>query len=236
MYGRKENAVHAYSSFLQIIGGKWEPPRYRRVEKLPWVPTETEVDQLIAGCSHRIATFLQLLKETGMRPGEAWIVRWIDLEFNDKKVRVTPKKRSRPRILKLSNKLVAMLKALPQKSEYVFKSGLLKHFRGGFARQRRRIAAKLKNPQINRISFRTFRHFKATMEYHKTKDILHVMQILGHKNIKNTLIYTHLVDFKSNEFISKVAKTADEASTLVEAGFEYICTTPEDLMLFRKRK
>jgi site-specific recombinase XerD len=29
------------------------------------------------------------------------------------------------------------------------------------------------------------------MEYHRAKDILHVMQLLGHKSIKNTLIYTH---------------------------------------------
>ena len=39
-------------------------------------------------------------------------------------------------------------------------------------------------------------HFKVTMEYHKTKDILHVMRILGHRNIKNTLVYTHLVNFQ----------------------------------------
>jgi site-specific recombinase XerC len=30
------------------------------------------------------------------------------------------------------------------------------------------------------------------MEYHKTRDIIHVMQILGHKNIKNTLVYVQL--------------------------------------------
>ena len=74
------------------------------------------------------------------------------------------------------------------------------------------------------------------MEYHKTKDILHVMQMLGHKNIRNTLIYTQLVDVKSDEYHSSTAKTAEEASKLIEAGFEYVCTTPEDLMLFRKRK
>jgi len=36
------------------------------------------------------------------------------------------------------------------------------------------------------IHFHTFRHWKATMEYHKTKAILHVMKVLGHKNINNT--------------------------------------------------
>jgi len=75
------------------------------------------------------------------------------------------------------------------------------------------------------------------MEYAKTRDILHVMQLLGHKNIKNTLIYTQLIKFKKEgEFYSATAKTTKEAEKLVEDGFEYVCTTPEDIMLFRKRK
>jgi hypothetical protein len=74
------------------------------------------------------------------------------------------------------------------------------------------------------------------MEYHRTKDILHVMQLLGHRSIKNTLVYTHLVNFESDEYISKVTKTAEETCKLIEAGFEYVCTTPDQLMVFRKRK
>ena len=74
------------------------------------------------------------------------------------------------------------------------------------------------------------------MEYKKTKDILHVKRLLGHKRIENTLVYTHLIDFGDDEYISKVFRTAEEASKLVEAGFEYVCTTPENLMLFKKRK
>jgi len=70
--GRKANAVDAYTSFLKMSGGKWEPPRYQGIRKIPFIPTETEVDQLIAACSKRMATFLQLLKETGIRCGEAW--------------------------------------------------------------------------------------------------------------------------------------------------------------------
>lgn len=79
---------------------------------------------------------------------------------------------------------------------------------------------KLKNPRLNRITFHTLRHWKTTMEYHKTKDILHVMQILGHKNIKNTLIYVQLSNeiFRDqNEYISKVARSLKEACALVEA-------------------
>lgn len=60
--------------------------------------------------------------------------------------------------------------------------------------------------------------------------------VLGHKNIKNTLVYTHLIDFREDEWISKIAINADEACKLVENGFEFICSTPDDLMVFRKRK
>ena len=75
------------------------------------------------------------------------------------------------------------------------------------------------------------------MEYAKTRDILHVMQVLGHRNIKNTLIYTQLVKMeKEDNFHSATAKTATEAKDLVESGFEYVCTTPEMVMVFRKRK
>lgn len=206
------------------------------VRKIPWIPTETEVDQLIAGCSNRVATLLQLLKETGMRPGEAWQLKWIDFDFKIKTVHITPEKGSNPRILKISNKLIFMLNALSQQNEYAFGSGLLRHFADGFRLQRKRMTFKLKNPRIKRISFRTLRHFKATMEYKKTKDILHVKKLLGHKRIENTLVYTHLIDFGDDEYISKISRTAEEASKLVEAGFEYVCTTPENLMLFKKRK
>ena len=61
------------------------------------------------------------------------------------------------------------------------------------------------------------------------------MRLLGHKNIKNTLVYTQLIEFKEDEFVCKVAKTVPEATALIENGFEYICAI-DDAKLFRKRK
>jgi len=76
---------------------------------------------------------------------------------------------------------------------------------------------------------------KATPEYAKTKDILRVMKMLGHKSIQNTLLYTQLVNFENDEFYSGNAKTVEEAQKLIEAGFEYVCNF-EEIKLFRKRK
>ncbi|MCJ7632971.1 site-specific integrase, partial [Candidatus Bathyarchaeota archaeon] len=80
-----------------------------------------------------------------------------------------------------------------------------------YYKQRRKIADKLQNPRILGISFHTFRHWKASMEYHKTKDLLHVMKMLGHRNIQSTLVYTRLTNFENDEYHAATAKTLEEA-------------------------
>lgn len=90
------------------------------------------------------------------------------------------------------------------------------------------------------LDIHTLRHWKGTNEYHKTKDIMRVKYILGHKNIRNTLIYINLENtlFQSgenDEFHVRVGKTVDEACKLLEVGFDYVCDI-DDAKLFRKRK
>ncbi|MEM2968093.1 MAG: site-specific integrase [Candidatus Bathyarchaeia archaeon] len=219
--GRKEYVTEAYSNFLKMMGGKWDPPRYSRVEKIPFIPTEQEIDQLIASCAEKTAALLQMLKETAIRIGEAWQLKWTDIDYVNSTIRVTPEKGSHARMFKISGKLLAMLSMLPRKSDKIFGTYDLRGYRSSFVRQRKRAANKLGNPRINQITFHTFRHWKATMEYHKTKDILHVMRLLGHKSIKNTLVYTQLVAFENDDFVCKTAENVKEAKELIEAGFEY---------------
>jgi len=73
------------------------------------------------------------------------------------------------------------------------------------------------------------------MEYHKTKDILHIKEMLGHKSINSTLLYTQLVNFKDEEFTARVAHSEKEACQFIEAGFEFVCEFNKN-KLFRKRK
>jgi len=218
----KVNAVDAYDSFLRMQGKIWTPPIYRRVRKLPFIPTEAELDQLIAGCSKKMATFLQLLKETGMRCGEACQLKLQDIDLVNNSVRITPEKGGNPRNLKISNKLVDMLNALPKETVNIFVYKTDPWIRN-FSRQRKKIVFKLKNPRLRQITFHTFRHWKATMEYHKTKDILHVKEILGHKSLNNTMLYTQLINFKDDDFTASVAHSEEEACKLIESGFEFVC-------------
>ncbi len=57
--------------FLRFSGQTWEKPTNRVTRKIPFIPTEQELDDLIAASPIPLAAFEQLLKETAMRRGEA---------------------------------------------------------------------------------------------------------------------------------------------------------------------
>jgi len=241
MDGSKANAAQAYKTFCETVGieipkdinfDKWS----RRQQKIPWIPLETEINQLIAGCSRKIAAFLQLLKEVWCRSGEAWRLEWTDVDPEHNIITInSPEKNGLPRQFKVSSKLIAMLNALPKTSHRVFGRSTLTKIRQNFMKQRARIAHKLQNPRIKRITFHTLRHWGATMEYHRTKDILHVKERLGHRNINSTLIYTHLVNFEGDEYHTATSKSLKEDEELLKAGFEYV-TDRDTIKIYRKRK
>lgn len=174
-----------------------------------------------------------------MRTGEAAKLKWIDIDFERRTVRVTPVKGGLPRILPISTKLAEMLNYLQKRAERVFpiRSGSM---RSNFCHQRKVMAAKLRNPRLTKIHFHTLRHWKATIEYHRTKDIVHVKEFLGHKSIVNTTIYIHIEHaiFKEGQpeqFHVRVAKEPEQIKELLGAGFDYVCEK-EGTLFFRKRK
>ena len=232
----KVQMIAAYKKFAILNDIKWTPPKYEVIRKLPFIPLEKEIDELIACCGKKMSTTLQLLKETAMRIGEALRLEWTDIDSEKRIININkPEKHGNARAIKVSEKLIAMLNRLPKDRVNVLGSSL-QTVRNSFYAQRKRAAIKLNNPRLLRIHFHTFRHWKATMEYHRTKDILYVMKLLGHKNIANTLIYTQLIEFEEDDkFCTAVANNIEDARKLVEAGFEYVCNH-ENMMLFRKRK
>jgi hypothetical protein len=62
------------------------------------------------------------------------------------------------------------------------------------------------------------------------------MQLPDHRNINSTMVYRHLIRFENNDFHFALAKAVEESKPLIETSLEYVCTTPDNIMLFRKRK
>jgi len=131
-----------------------------------------------------------------------------------------------------------MLNSLPRNSVRVFGDRPINSLKTTFLKVRKRLAYKLQNPRLLQISFHTLRHWKATMLYHKTKDILYVKRFLGHKEVRNTEIYITIEETmfqqSSDEFTVRVASAPDEIKSLLEAGFDYVCE--KDGLLYFKRE
>ena len=233
----KSHYVGIYTVFARWANLHWNPPQYKAIRKIPFIPTETEIDQLIAAFKTRTATFLQLLKETMGRAGEIWALEWVDRNANILTINA-PEKGSYPRQFKLSERLNSMLNILPKKDKRIFgPQTSINNFRTNYYRRRKYLARKLGNPRIEKITFHTFRHWGATMLYHKTKDILYVQKKLGHRCIENTMIYTQLINFESDEWHVAHAETLEEEDKLIEAGFEFVrYDDKERIALYRKRK
>ncbi len=242
----KALATAAYTTFLKTGDLTWKKPRYVQRSKLPFIPTEQEINDLIAHSGKRTSAALRIAKETGARIGEIVKLKWIDIDKENRNLRINnPEKGSKPRILQVSNDLINALERLPKKSQWIFPSSDPNRPSTGnqFARllfgTRKTAVRKLGNPRLEQITFHTLRHWKGTIEYHKTKDIIHVMHTLGHKNIKNTMVYINLerAIFKetNDEFTVRAVNDLDEACKLLEVGFEYVCDM-DGKKLFRKRK
>lgn len=235
--GYKDNIATSYTSYLAFLGKTWKKPKYKRQSKIPYIPTEQELDTLINASRIRMATFLQYLKETASRSGEATKLQWIDIDQQRKLVYIRADKYSNDRLVPISDQLLTMLNQLPKKSNRVFNSKV-KSIRQTFEKIRNKTATKLANPRIKKIHLHTFRHWRATVEQHKYHDVYHTKQFLGHKSVKSTEIYIHIDQMTSNysnDFITKTATTIEERRTLIESGFEKHDEI-DGIAIYRKRK
>ena len=236
----KEGLAMAYNRYITHHKLNWEIPYFQKEEKLPNVPNPEEVSTIISSFQWKWATIFTILKETGLRPIELHRTILKNIDFEKGTINTKACKRGNPRILKLTDSTMALLKT------YIAKSKNKQLFPNSgdqcraWTKGRNRTAQKLNKPELNKYRLYDLRHYFATMLYAKTKDILLVKQQLGHKRIEHTLIYTHLINFANDEYISRTVQlgtptTLKEVCELAEAGFTKF-TEIEGYQIFKKPK
>ena len=237
--GHKGNLVTAYGHYAEFHGIPFVKPFYERVDKIQRVPKTEDINKIIAECSPKYALCFSIIRDSGIRPIEASWLKVMDIDRENRLLYPRTAKHGSARILKLKPSTVAMLnihiseKGLGEQDR-LFPS--LRGLRDNWMRVKKRVAEKLGEPHLKTIKLYDLRHHFATTTYQQTKDIVHVQRLLGHKNIQNTLRYIGILDLdKDEEYICKAAKTVEEATGLIEAGFQYV-TEMDGLKLFRKRK
>jgi integrase len=204
----KESLVEAYDLYCKANGIVWQKPFYERYDKMPKIPSKEKLNMIIANASRKLALVLSMMRDLGTRPIELTWLKVRDIDLQTGVVSITSAKHCVGRSLKLKSQTLIMLvahvlrKKLDQ-NDLVFpmrSSSISNDYR----RVRNRLAQKLGDMSLKSIRLYDFRHFKATMEYHKTKDLLHVKQLLGHKDLRTTLRYTQLIDFGGEEYHARL--------------------------------
>jgi len=208
---------------------------------MPKIPQEAQIDCIIAHASKKLATAISMSKDTGLRPIELMRLKLRDVDLEKGAVYPTTAKGGSPRVLKIQNTTLNMLnKYVASKqigiSDNLFGKWDSDAYGARFRCSRNNLAKKLGDEAIKGIRLYDLRHFFATMLYKKTKDILFVSQQLGHRNIRNTMKYTQLLQFDdADAYTTRVAQTVEQDRELIENGFEFV-TERDGLKIYRKRK
>jgi integrase len=182
-----------------------------------------------------MAVCLTIGVECGFRIGEILRLRWNDIDPGSNMIFLnTPEKNSDCRKSKITPTLKEMLDSMPRKGERVFTCTLNTMY-SAFRQQRKRIAFKLKNDRIAKITFHDLRRFFATKHYAKYRDPPKTAEALGLLNLNNVRRYIDTDGYQSEDYEVRVATTVEEGKKCIEEGYEY-SNTIDDRHLYRKRK
>lgn len=165
--------------------------------KLPIVFSQEDIKKMLKACKNiKHLAMISTIYSCGLRLSELINLKIKDIDSSSMTVTIRQSKGNRDRVVILSEKLLVTLR------EYVVKykpqDYLFEGQSGGKYSERsvqqviKQILAKAK---INIDgSVHTLRHSYATHLIEHGTDIRFVKELLGHKSIKTTMIYTHLTD------------------------------------------
>lgn len=155
---------------------------------------------------------------TGMRKGNILGLKWENLDLTNDLINIKVKDRTKSGGRNLSIPIIPQLKEIfqsqPQINEYVFnyRGHPIKQIDGAWhnifykRKDQRNFSKELKDKTLPYVVFNTLRHTAATWILKKTGNLRIAQQILGHKNIKTTLKYAHVLDEEKRKALTEVYK------------------------------
>jgi len=179
-----------------------EPPG-----RLRYLKTE-EIKKLLDVCADHIRPIVITALNTGMRKSEILNLCWKEVDLKNRKITVINAKNNETRVIPINRTLYEELLTLSKKpkGEYVFSN------RNGspFGDIKKGFSAALERAAIEDFRFHDLRHTFGSHLVMQGVNIKTVQQILGHKDIKMTMRYSHL----SPEYVHKAMEKLDTAWTL----------------------
>ncbi len=175
--------------------------------KIPSFLTERDTEKLfdLKGLSLRDRTILEVLYGTGIRASELTALNLEDINFINETIKVLGK-RSRERIMPLPKKaLVSLRKYFDERGAHEGPVFLNKYKKRLSERSLYRIVNRHIRmvADLTRMSPHTLRHTFATHLLDHGCDLRTVQELLGHRSISSTQIYTHITPERLKEIYTR---------------------------------
>ncbi len=167
---------------------------------------EEEIERLHEACSGHLKPILITALNTGMRKGEILSLKWVDVDLRNRVISILNSKNNEKREIPVNEDLFqALLRARKNpESSYVFcnEDGVpYRDVKTGFK-------GALKRAKIS-IRFHDLRHTFASRLVMKGVDLKTVQELLGHKDVRMTLRYSHLSPDHKKAAVEKLSKRMD---------------------------
>jgi site-specific recombinase XerD len=173
-------------------------PRPKREKKLPVFLSEEEVKRLFSTLENMKHKLLLLMAYgAGLRVGELVTLKWDNIRWDMQKIHIKGGKGKKDRMVMLPSTILTLLKKYRKEFKpkfYIFEgqfAGMPYSTRSVQAIMRK--AVKASGLEL-KATPHALRHSFATHLIEKGTDIRYIQELLGHKEIKTTMIYTHVTD------------------------------------------
>ena len=136
----------------------------------------------------------------------------------------------------LASKIQAHIYKNRLKANDLLFSGNTNRYQEKFRRMRNRLSEKLNDQSIRSIRLYDLRHYYVTKQLRRIQNCEIVRQIVGHKHLNTTQKYFHLTANTNGEWIVEGTTNKNRAMQLIAQDFNFVATTPDGTMLFKKAK
>lgn len=180
--------------------------RPRKGQYLPTILSKNEVERILKSTSNtKHLCILYTLYGGGLRLGELLNLRTTDVLWDRQQLMIKRGKGKKDRVVMLSETLKELLKLYFD--EYQPEYWLFESTTSGKQYSSRSVQNVVRNAAKHagirkRVSPHTLRHCFATHLMDGGLDSRYIQELLGHKDIKTTLIYTHVTNRSLNQIVS----------------------------------
>ncbi len=211
--------INRVQSALRAYFDKVEPdkkiqfdkiPGPRRPKTLPKVMSKGEIVRLLAQVKNKKhIMMLYLAYGSGLRSGEILSLKVHDIDYENQQIWIRSGKGNKDRVVPMPHSIIILLRdyVLTYQPKYWLFEGQKKntpYSSTSLGLIFRRARAKAGLPK--HYTLHSMRHSYATHLLDSGTDVRLIKELLGHKDIKTTLIYTHITD----QSLNKVKSPLDE--------------------------